>query len=75
MKENEIVNKFFLEDDKRNLGQDDINIDLSHEQSLLLNVEMLALISDIKFYLDNVNLGIVTDRQIISDLKTILEEV
>ena len=69
----ETINKFFLEDDKRALKQDEINVDLSHEQSLLLNVELLGIIQDIKFYLDNVNLSVVSDIQIISDLKSILE--
>lgn len=70
--ETEIINKFFLEEDRVALTKDDINVDLTHEQSLLVNVELLGLIADIKFYLDNVNLGVVTDRQIISDLKEIL---
>lgn len=70
----ETINKFFLDDAKLSLESDNISMNLSHEQSLILNVELLGIISDIKFYLNNVNLGIVTDVQIIKDLKQILEE-
>lgn len=70
---NELINKFLLDDDFNSLTRDDVNVDLIHEQSILLNVELLAIISDLKFYLDNVNLSIVSDTQIISDLKSILE--
>lgn len=72
MTELELVNNFFLEENRVALTKDDINVELTHEQSLLVNVELLGLIADIKFYLDNVNLGVVTDKQIISDLKEIL---
>jgi len=67
---NEIINKFLLDDDLNSLTRDEVNVDLNHEQSILLNVQLLAIISDIRFYLDNVNLS---DTQIISDLKSILE--
>jgi hypothetical protein len=70
---NEIINKFLLDDDFNSLTRDDVNVDLTHEESILLNVELLAIISDLKFYLDNVNLSVVSDIQIISDLKSILE--
>lgn len=67
------INQFLLEEDKLALGRDTINVDLSHEDSILLNINLLGIISDIKFYLDNVNLNVVTDEQIITDLKSILE--
>ena len=70
---NEIINKFLLDDDFNSLTRDEVNVDLNHEQSILLNVQLLAIISDIRFYLDNVNLSVVSDTQIISDLKSILE--
>ena len=70
---NEIINKFLLDDDLNSLTRDEVNVDLDHEQSILLNVQLLAIISDIMFYLDNVNLSVVSDTQIISDLKSILE--
>ena len=70
---NEIINKFLLDDDFNSLTRDEVNVDLDHEQSILLNVQLLAIISDIRFYLDNVNLSVVSDTQIISDLKSILE--
>jgi len=73
---NEIINKFLLDDDLNSLTRDEVNVDLNHEQSILLNVQLLAIISDIRFYLDNVNLSVVSvvsDTQIISDLKSILE--
>lgn len=70
---NEIINKFLLDDDLNSLTRDEVNVDLDHEQSILLNVQLLAIISDIRFYLDNVNLSVVSDTQIISDLKSILE--
>jgi len=70
---NEIINKFLLDDDLNSLTRDEVNVDLNHEQSILLNVQLLAIISDIRFYLDNVNLFVVSDTQIISDLKSILE--
>ena len=67
------INQFLLEEDKLALGRDTINVDLSHEDSILLNINLLGIISDIKFYLDNVNLNVVTDEQIITDLKSIWE--
>lgn len=70
---NEIINKFLLDDDFNSLTRDEVNVDLDHEQSILLNVQLLAIISDIRFYLDNVNLSVVSDTQIITDLKSILE--
>ena len=70
---NEIINKFLLDDDFNSLTRDEVNVDLDHEQSILLNVQLLAIISDLRFYLDNVNLSVVSDTQIISDLKSILE--
>ena len=70
---NEIINKFLLDDDLNSLTRDEVNVDLDHEQSILLNVQLLAIISDIRFYLDNVNLSVVSDTQIITDLKSILE--
>ena len=73
---NGIINKFLLDDDLNSLTRDEVNVDLNHEQSILLNVQLLAIISDIRFYLDNVNLSVVSvvsDTQIISDLKSILE--
>ena len=70
---NEIINKFLLDDDFNSLTRDEVNVDLDHEQSILLNVQLLAIISDIRFYLDNVNLSVVSDTQIISDLNSILE--
>ncbi|CAB4127470.1 hypothetical protein UFOVP84_203 [uncultured Caudovirales phage] len=70
---NEILNKFLLDDDLNSLTRDEVNVDLNHEQSILLNVQLLAIISDIRFYLDNVNLSVVSDTQIITDLKSILE--
>lgn len=70
---NEIINKFLLDDDLNSLTRDEVNVDLDHEQSILLNVQLLAIISDLRFYLDNVNLSVVSDTQIISDLKSILE--
>lgn len=70
---NEIINKFLLDDDFNSLTRDEVNVDLNHEQSILLNVQLLAIISDLRFYLDNVNLSVVSDTQIISDLKSILE--
>ena len=69
----EIINKFLLDDDFNSLTRDEVNVDLDHEQSILLNVQLLAIISDIRFYLDNVNLSVVSDTQIITDLKSILE--
>lgn len=70
---NEIINKFFLDDDKLALGRDDINVELTHVQSLLFNVELLAIISDVKFYLDAVNIDFVSKDQIISDISSIIE--
>ena len=70
---NKIINKFLLDDDFNSLTRDEVNVDLNHVQSILLNVQLLAIISDIRFYLDNVNLSVVSDTQIITDLKSILE--
>lgn len=72
MIETEIVNNFLLKENRVALTKDDINVELTHEQSLLVNVELLGLIADIKFYVENINLGVITDRQIILDLKEIL---
>ena len=70
-----IINDFFLEENLASMKADTINLELNHEQSLLLNVELLGIISDLKFYLENVNLGVVTDVQIIKDLKILLEDI
>jgi len=64
-----IVNKFLLDDNKTSLEDAEIGVDLSHEQSLLLNVELLTILSEVKFYIDNIHLDIITKEQIIKDLK------
>lgn len=74
MKTNEqIVNELLLADDKLALERETIELDLSHDDSLKLNTELFGMINDIKFYLDNVNLGVVTDVQIISDIRKLME--
>lgn len=70
----DIINDFFLEENLASMKADAINLELNHEQSLLLNVELLGIISDLNFYLDNVNLGVVTDVQIIKDIKQLIED-